>query len=435
MNDKNNALALEKRHTWHPFTPMHEWCAPDHEPLILTSGQGVWLTDIDGLSYIDGNSSIWTNIHGHRHPRIDAAIKAQIERFAHVSFLGATHPGAIELASRLVDLWAPSDLSRVFLSDNGSTAMEVALKMSVQYWQLEAKPERNRFVSFEGGYHGDTAGVSSLGGIARFHDRFRALHFDALHVSSLQDLTGLSSVEVSTIAAVVIEPLIQGAGGMRLWPEGTLRAVRDWCDQSGAFLIADEVMTGFGRTGRMFACQQEDVEPDFVALAKGLTAGYLPLAATMVSERIYEAFLGEPIGERTLYYGHSYTANALGCASALANLDVFEDEATLAKLAPKIDMMNSLLKNLEDDCAWVREVRQCGFISGIEIAQLSGEPFSPSARMGARVCAAARRHGLLTRPIHDVIVLMPPLCIAEQELLQAVQAIALAIDEECPAAV
>ena len=421
MNPETQATqAADKAHAWHPFTQHRDWGAPEHEPLVLVEGEGALLRDSEGREYIDGNSSIWTNLHGHRHPRIDAAIRAQLDRVAHTSFLGFTHPPAAQLARELVALWPADSLTRVFFSDDGSTAIEVALKMAAQFWQQSGQAKRTRFVAFTGAYHGDTMGASSLGGIPAFHGKFSAWQFPAEHVATMDDLAAL---DPTRIAAVVIEPLLQGAAGMRLWPRGMLAELRAWCDATGVLLILDEVMTGFGRTGTMFACEREDVIPDFIALAKGLTGGYLPLAATLTTERIFSAFLGGP--ERTLYYGHSYTANPLGCAAALANLAIFREERLLEKLRGQIAHFTRLLDGLRA----LGEVRQCGFIAGIELRQENGEPF-PSARLtGARVCQAARKHGLLTRPIRDVVVLMPPYCITKAQLVQAVEAVALAVAE------
>ncbi len=421
MNPETQATqAADKAHAWHPFTQHRDWGAPEHEPLVLVEGEGALLRDSEGREYIDGNSSIWTNLHGHRHPRIDAAIRAQLDRVAHTSFLGFTHPPAAQLARELVALWPADSLTRVFFSDDGSTAIEVALKMAAQFWQQSGQAKRTRFVAFTGAYHGDTMGASSLGGIPAFHGKFSAWQFPAEHVATMDDLAAL---DPTRIAAVVIEPLLQGAAGMRLWPRGMLAELRAWCDATGVLLILDEVMTGFGRTGTMFACEREDVIPDFIALAKGLTGGYLPLAATLTTERIFSAFLGGP--ERTLYYGHSYTANPLGCAAALANLAIFREERLLEKLRGQIAHFTRLLDGLRA----LGEVRQCGFIAGIELRQENGEPF-PSARLtGARVCQAARKHGLLTRPIRDVVVLMPPYCITKAQLVQAVEAVAVAVAE------
>ena len=414
--------ALDQAHCWHPFTQHREWGAPEHEPLVLVSGEGAVLRDDAGREYIDGNSSIWTNLHGHRHQKIDAALRAQLERVAHTSFLGFTHPPAAQLAAELVALWPAGTLTRVFFSDDGSTAIEVALKMAAQYFQQTGEPQRTRFVAFSGAYHGDTMGASSLGGIGAFHDRFAAWQFPVTHVASVEEL---NSLDASSVAAVVIEPLIQGAAGLRLWPRGMLGALRGWCDAHGALLLADEVLTGFGRSGTMFACEQEGVVPDLLALAKGLTGGYLPLAATLATERIFEAFLGGP--ERTLYYGHSYTANQLGCAAALASLAIFRDEKVLETLQPKIARLRELLSGLAKNQPLVFEVRQCGFIAGIELRR-DGAAFAPAERVGARVCLAARAHGLLTRPILDTIVLMPPYCITDAQLVRCVAALARAIE-------
>ena len=397
---------------------MRDWCAPDHEPLVLVEGEGAVLRDSQGREYIDGNSSIWTNLHGHRHPRLDAALRGQLDRVAHTSFLGFTNPPAAELAANLCELWPEGRLTRCFFTDDGSTAIEVALKMAAQFWQLCGEDQRRRFVAFGGAYHGDTMGAASLGGIPAFHDRFSAWRFPVTHVDSIDDLARLDSKE---IAAVCIEPLIQGAAGMRLWPAGMLAALRAWCDAHGILLIADEVMTGFGRTGTMFACQKEGVVPDFVALAKGLTGGYLPLAATLTTERIYEAFLGGP--DHTLYYGHSYCGNQLGCAVALENLAIFAGENVLDSLAGKIARLTALLDDLRSQPGIIA-VRQCGFIAGIDVK-------ANGPATGARVCIAARKHGLLTRPIRDTVVLMPPFCITDSQLETAVTAVARAAAEIC----
>lgn len=420
-------IATDKRCLWHPFTQMRDWCAPGHAPLVLAGGEGALLRDSEGREYIDGNSSIWTNLHGHNHPRINAAIRAQLDRVAHTSFLGFTNPPAIRLAAELVELFPPETLTRVFYSDDGSTAIEVALKMAAQCWQLRGEPQRKRFVSFVNAYHGDTMGAASLGGVKIFHDRFAAWQFPVEHVG---EVANLDSLDANEIAAVVIEPLIQGAAGMRLWPRGMLAQLRRWCDAHGVFLIADEVMTGFGRTGTMFACEQENVVPDFIALAKGLTGGTMPLAATLTTEKVFEAFLGNFEEQKTFHYGHSYTANQLGCAAALASLEIFRGENVLDGLQKKIARLAELLAPLARQ-PHVVEVRQCGFIAGIEIAKAAGEPYDANLQMGARVCVVARRHGLLTRPIRDTIVLMPPYCITETELKQAVSAIGKAILEVC----
>ncbi|HWB61516.1 MAG TPA: adenosylmethionine--8-amino-7-oxononanoate transaminase [Chthoniobacteraceae bacterium] len=430
MNPETEQLIrADQAHLWHPFTQMSEWCAPGHEPLVLAGGEGALLRDTEGREYIDGNSSIWTNIHGHNHPKINAAIREQLDCVAHTSFLGFTNPPAIRLAAELVNLFPPGTLTRVFYGDDGSTAIEVALKMAAQYWQLQGEPRRKNFVAFTNAYHGDTMGAASLGGVKIFHDRFAAWHFPVEHVSSVAGLDTLA-INPDSVAAVIIEPLIQGAAGMRLWPRGMLVELRKWCDANGALLILDEVMTGFGRTGTMFACEQENVTPDFIALAKGLTGGYMPLAATLTTEKIFSAFLGTHAEQKTLYYGHSYAGNQLGCAAALASLAIFREEKVLDGLQRQIALLTALLTELAKQPR-IADVRQCGFIAGIEIAEAPGKPCDPALQMGARVCMAARQHGLLTRPIRDTIVLMPPYCITDEQLCHAVGAISSAMNEVC----
>jgi adenosylmethionine-8-amino-7-oxononanoate aminotransferase len=415
----------DQTHCWHPFTQHAQWCGPDFDPLILVEGRGALLRDSEGREYIDGNSSIWTNIHGHRHPRLDAALRAQIDRVAHTSFLGFTNPPAARLAAELCGLWPKGTLTRCFFSDDGSTAIEVSLKMAAQFWQQTGRPGKRRFVAFTNAYHGDTMGASSLGGIALFHGRFAEWQFPATLVNSIEELDSLNPDDV---AAIVIEPLIQGAAGMRLWPRGMLGRLREWCTAHDVFLILDEVMTGFGRTGKMFACEHENVVPDFIALAKGLTGGYLPLAATLTTDRVFNAFLGG--ADRTFYYGHSYTGNQLGCAVALASLDVFRDEHVLERLQAQIAKLAKLLDEVSKH-RHVAEIRQCGFIAGIEVRREKAEPFPAADLTGAKICLAARQHGLLTRPIRDTIILMPPFCITDEQLTQAVDALRAAISKVC----
>ena len=406
---------------------MKAWCAPDNDPIVLVEGEGAILWDSHGREYIDGNSSIWTNIHGHNHPAINAAIKSQLDKVAHVSFLGSTNVPAIELAEKLVGCFPPQTLTRTFYSDDGSTAVEVAVKMALQYWQLRGRPEKCRFVAFENAYHGDTAGAASLGGVGTFTSRFSAIHFPVERASNMEVV---SSRNPDQLAGVVIEPLVQGAAGIRLWPPGMLASLRAWCDANDVLLIFDEVLTGFGRTGRLFACEHENVLPDFLCLAKGLTGGYLPLAATLTNDRVFDAFLGEYLELKTFFYGHSYSGNPLGCAAALANLEIFEEENTLEALKEKIALLRELLGDLRK-LGNVAEIRQCGLMAGIEVGRESGEPFAWQDQTGARVCIAARKYGLLTRPILDTIVLIPPLCTTRPQLERATQAIQRAIREVC----
>src|SRR5260370_18540105 len=280
QSDRENLELLDKRYLWQPFTPMQEWRAEEHHPLMLVAGDGVWLSDAQGNKYLDGNSSSWTNIHGHNQPAINSAIVEQLQSVAHTSFLGSSNPAAVRLAEKLVRLIGDSRLSRVFYSDDGSTGIEVAIKMTGQYFNQNGKPQKTDFAAFENAYHGDTLGASSLGGIAQFHDRFARYQFPVERLATVDDLDRLPREET---APIIKETLLEGAAGMRIWPSGMLRRLRDWCDRQDVFLIFDEVMTGFGRTGKMFAFQHEQVVPDFLGLAKGLSGGYLPLAATITS--------------------------------------------------------------------------------------------------------------------------------------------------------
>lgn len=425
--DFEQAAEWEKKHVWHPFTQMREWTLPDHDPLFIVSGDGPWLRDAQGKRYLDGNSSIWTNIHGHNHPRINRAITEQLSQIAHSSFLGLTHFPAARLAKELVELLPDSGLTRVFYSDDGSTGIEVAVKMTIQYFRQTGRPKKTGFAAFANAYHGDTLGASSLGGIASFHDKFSAYQFP---VSRITDLTELDRLDDESLAAIVIEPLVQGAAGMRTWPVGMLRELRHWCDQHRVFLIFDEVMTGFGRTGRMFACQHEGVNPDFLVLAKGLTGGYLPLAATLTTEVIYQGFLGDFSELRAFFYGHSYSGNPLGCAAALASLQIFREEAVLDRVSGLIPVLENELQRLRR-LPWVQEVRQVGMIAGIEVGAADGTPFDWRKRVGASICLAAREYGVLTRPIQDVVVFMPPLCITADEIRFGVEAIGKAIEAVC----
>ena len=419
---------LDKRHLWHPFTQMRDWCDPGHEPLILMRGEGAMLEDSRGRRYLDGNSSIWTNIHGHSHPHITRAVHEQLDLVSHVSFLGTTNAPAIRLAEKLCGFFPKNTLTRAFLSDDGSTAIEAAMKMAVQFHQLTGNPHRSGFVAFDNAYHGDTLGAASIGGIGTFHKKIEGHKFPVHRISDPEELDALPAWREGLVAAAAIEPLIQGAAGMRTWPKGLLSRLRKKCDEAGVFLILDEVMTGFGRTGTMFACQQEQMTPDFLCLAKGLSGGYMPLAATLTTEKVFEAFLGDFSEGKTFYYGHSYSGNPLGCAAALANLEVFEKESTLESLQPKIQKLTSLLDQLRD-LPQVQEIRQCGFIAGIDIGRPDGTKFPWQERTGARICLAARNHGLLTRPILDTLVFMPPLCTTEAQLESGISALERAIQE------
>jgi adenosylmethionine-8-amino-7-oxononanoate aminotransferase len=420
---------LDQTHLWHPFTPMAEWCAPGYQPLVLERGQGVWLYDTEGRRYFDGNSSIWTNLHGHGHPVLTAAIREQLDRVAHVSFLGATHEPAVRLAAELVRLFPSGTLTRVFFSDDGSTAVECALRQAWQYWEWMGQPHRRTVAAFAQAYHGDTLGAASLGGIPAFSGTAARLGLPVLRLHDIDELEALPAADTEALSAIIIEPLIQGAAGLRLWPAGMLRTLRDWCDRHEVLLIFDEVMTGFGRTGKMFAGEHEAVTPDFLCLAKGLTGGYSPLAATLTTARIFEAFLGAPEERRTFFYGHSYSGHPLGCAAALASLSIFRDEDVLGRLGPKMAALSQGLEHLrQKHSRHVRAVRQCGFVAGLEVgAEVRASEVPP--RWGNAVCTAARSFGLLTRPIGNTVVLMPPLCTTDVELESALSALDQALEK------
>lgn len=415
---------LDLAHCWHPFTPQALW-GKEAEILMIESGSGVWLTDTLRRRYIDGNSSIWVNIHGHSHPHIVRAIQQQAATICHSSYLGFAHPLASLLAERLVSLFPGRPLSRVFFSDDGSTAIETALKMAFQSCsQTPGMEKRRHFIAFSNCYHGDTMGAASLGGVSTFFSRFRGFGMEVRHVRDMEDLRSLPAETIESTAGIVIEPIIQGVNRMTPWRAGLLRELRDFCTHHDIFLICDEVMTGFGRTGKMFACMHEGVTPDFLCCAKGLTSGYTPLAACLTTEKIYNSFLGAYSDNKSFYYGHSFTAHPLGCAAALASLDVFEQEHVLEKLPPKIDLMRSLAESLHKRNPHVAATRSLGLITGIDISHADGSPYAQDDRAGERACIAMRRHGLLTRPVtHDTIVLMPPLCISEHELRLAFDAI------------
>jgi adenosylmethionine-8-amino-7-oxononanoate aminotransferase len=413
---------LDRRVLWHPFTQQAGWGEEDFP--IIARADGTTLYDVAGNAYIDGISSLWCTVHGHRHPAIDIAIKDQLDRVAHSTMLGLAHEPAIRLADRLLAL-APDGLTRVFYSDSGSTACEIALKMAYQWWHQRGEWWRSGFVCLRNSYHGDTIGSVSVGGIELFHSLYRPLLFDAWHAEpgDPEHMRALLEEHGDRVAAVIVEPLVQGAAGIHVHPDGYLRAVRELCDEFGVLLICDEVATGFGRTGTMFACEQEGVAPDLMCLAKGLTGGYLPLAATLATERVYEGFLGAFEQFRTFFHGHTYTGNPLACAAALATLAVFEQERTLERLQPKIAMLGELLAEHVAPLSCVAEIRRRGFMVGIQLAE-----FPLAARMGHRVTLEARARGAIVRPLGDTVVLMPPLSIAADELSRLVEITAAAIE-------
>ncbi len=425
----------DRQYIWHPFTQMQEWVETD--PLIIEKAKGSYLYDIHGNRYLDGVSSLWVTVHGHRHPTIDKAIRLQLSKVAHSTLLGQASPPSIVLANALIKI-APKGLTKVFYSDDGSTAIEVALKMAIQFWRQRTPPvpKKKQFVRLDLAYHGDTAGSMSIGGIRLFHDRFRpllvktmpidapycyrcplTLNYPSCQIACLDPLEKILATKSEEIAGVVIEPMVQAVAGMIIQPPGYVSRVRALCTKYHVLMIADEVATGFGRTGNMFACEHEKVTPDLMAVAKGLTGGYLPLAATLTTENIYQAFLGEYDEFKTFFHGHSYTGNALACAAAIANLELFRTEKTLGNVRKGARLLEQLLKPLAA-IPIVGDIRQCGYMVGIELVKnkKTKEPFPLTARTGHRVATKCREHGLLIRPIGNIVALMPPLSSTEREL-------------------
>ncbi len=417
---------------WHAFTQMSEY-----EPFIIQRASGCTLVDLDGREYLDGVSSLWCNIHGHRHPKLDAAIRRQLDEVAHVTLLGSSHLTTIKLAKRLVDI-APAGLGHVFFSDSGATAVEVALKMALQYWRQRAdpRPGKTTYLALGDAYHGDTLGSVSVGGVERFHAMFEPLLFDVLRTPApdmfrlppgvtregalehyLRAAEQILANQHDRIAAVVIEPLVQAAAGMIMHPSGYLQGLAELARRYDVLLIADEVAVAFGRTGKMFACEHEHVSPDLLCVAKGLSGGYLPVAATLASDEIWRAFLAPYVESKAFFHGHTYGGNALGAAVALATLDVFDEEQTLAQLPPKIERLSQHLARIAGH-PHVGDVRQCGMIGAVELVRdrSTNEPFPWAEKRGIRACEAARAHGVWLRPLGNVLVVLPPLIVTLAEL-------------------
>lgn len=410
----NTLRDTDQAHVWHPFCQMREFVSDDAP--IISSAAGFELFATDGRRYLDGVSSLWCNVHGHRVPEIDRAIREQLDQVAHSTLLGLSNVPSIQLAAELVRR-APRGLTKVFYSDDGATAVEVALKLAYQFHRQKPQPEpRDLFVGMAGAYHGDTVGTVSLGNIDAFHRSYERLLFPTLRVpcpavatgESLRDLERTLSENTDRIAAFVIEPLVQAAAGILVHPPGYLRRVRELTQRHGILLIADEVAVGFGRTGTLFACEQEDVVPDFLCLSKGITGGYLPLAATLTTDEVYDAFLGEPASGRTFFHGHTYTGNPLGCAAALASLELFETNRVLENVA---ECSRLLARRLDEIRDWphVGEIRQKGILVGIELVadKATQQFFAPEQRIGHQITLAARRRGLFTRPLGDVVTIVP----------------------------
>ena len=431
MPPYDELLEKNRQYLWNPFTQMKGFL--DDEPLIVERAEGVRLWDVRGHEYLDGNSSLWLNVHGHNRRELNAAIVEQLGMVAHSTLLGLSNVPAIELAARLVKL-APASLGKVFFSDAGAAAVEIGLKMAFAYWRRVGRPEKRRFVAMRNAYHGDTIGAVSVGGIDIFHAEFGPLLFAADRVSyphpyhfdgteeecaaaCLAELRGVLEARADETACVVVEPLVQAAGGMVLMPDGFLRSVADVCREYDVLFLADEIATGFGRTGTMFACEREVVEPDLMTVGKGLTGGYLPVAATLASDRIYDAFWGDFAELRTFFHGHSYTGNQLGCAVALASLDLLERDRVVEHVAEKSRLLSELLRPAAE-LAHVGDVRQLGFMVGIELVadRATKEPLDWTLATGARVCRRARELGLVTRPLGDIVTFLPPLVTGEADL-------------------
>jgi adenosylmethionine---8-amino-7-oxononanoate aminotransferase len=450
--DNNKHLEeSDRKYIWHPFTQMQEW--EKETPIVISEGRDCFIKDIYGRWYLDGVSSLWVNIFGHRKKEIDDAIREQLGKIAHSTMLGLSNVPAIQLAERLVMIvsqslggrCAPSCghsqrpvLTKVFYSDNGSTAVEVALKMAFQYWKQKGAGVKNSFLSLQNAYHGDTLGAVSVGGIDIFHNTFGPLLFKTFKAPSpycyrcplgkkyatcglacARDMEETLRSHHAEIAAIIIEPLVQAAGGMIIAPPGYLKEVRNLCDKYDILLIADEVATGFGRTGKMFACEHEDVVPDILCLSKGITGGYMPLAVTLASEEIYTAFLGEFSELKTFFHGHSYTGNPLACAAALACMNIFEREETLKNLVPKTNILEKWLKSI-GGLAHIGDVRNKGLMAGIELVKdkETREPYAWEEKIGWKVAYHARDNGVFIRPLGNVIVIMPPLSISNENLRQ-----------------
>lgn len=391
----------DRKVLWHPYTQMQTSPAP----LEIVRGEGVWLHTSDGRKILDGISSWWVNIHGHSHPKLNEALAAQARVLEQVIFAGCTHEPAVQLAEGLLEV-LPKGLARVFYSDNGSTAVEVAMKMAMQYWSNRGEPRR-KFIALENAYHGDTVGAMSASGRSIFTAAFEPLMFEMVHVARLEQMD--AALAGGDVAAVLIEPMLQGAGGMLMWPAEFVRGVRELCDRTGALLIADEVFTGFGRTGKMFACEHAGITPDLVCLSKGLTAGYMPLGATVTTEAIYDAFLSDDRA-KTFFHGHSFTANPLACAVACASLQIFKEEPVLERVARLEQQLREGLEPLRQR-PHVSDVRVLGGVGVVELASSGGY----LDKSGPKLAAEFLKRGVLLRPLGNVVYFLPPYCIAPEE--------------------
>ncbi len=432
----------DKDHVWHAFTQMAEY-----EPLIIESAQGAWLKTVDGQRLLDGASSLWCNVLGHRHPRLDAAISDQLGKVAHVTNLGVSNPTTIRLAVKLLQV-APASLECVFFSGDGASAVEVALKMVVQFWRQNSQPQRRRFIALGGAYHGDTVGCVSVGGIARLRDPFDSMLFDVIHgpcpdafrlpngvqpeqacAHYVDEYRKLLDKHAGEIAAVIVEPLMQCAAGMVQQPAGFISGLRQLTADRDILLIVDEIAVGMGRSGKMWACQWENVEPDLMCIGKGLSGGYMPMAATLTSRRVWDAFLGTHQESRAFLHGHTYGGNPLGAAVSLATLQIFEDERTLDRVLELSKALAECLRALSDH-PHVGNIRICGLIAAIDLvgSRLPRQEFASIDRRGVAVCDVARQHGVWLRPLGNIVPLVPPLCISPAEIKLLVDAVSHGIE-------
>ena len=428
MTSKSKLKSYDLDYLWHPFPQMKEY--GEDEPLVIEGSDGVYLIDSEGKRYIDGVSSLWVNIHGHKVKKIDAAIKKQIDKISHSTLLGVTNPPASILAKKLIDI-APKGLKKVFYSGDGASAVEVALKMAFQYWLLKDKPAKQKFVCLKDGYHGDTLGAVSVGGIDLFHSTYKPLLFKSFQISSydssdetIKELEDLLSRKSDEIAALIIEPYVQTAGGIKVARKGYLIDVRRICDKYNILLLVDEVATGFGRTGEMFACNHDGITPDILILGKGLTSGYLPLSATITTQDIFDTFLGDYDELKTFFHGHSYSGNPLSCATAIANLEIFDEEKTISTIKASIRILDDQLKEFKG-LKHVSDIRSKGLMAGIDLQKdpKKNIPYQLNERIGKKVCDMARYEGVLIRPLGDTIVIMPPVSIKEKELKKLTKSI------------
>ena len=440
-------LEIDKKHIWHPFTQMKDWIE-DEDVIVIEEGKGIYLKDINGKKYIDGVSSLWTNVHGHKNKVIDNAIKKQLNKIAHSTMLGLSNVPSIELAEKLLKI-VPNNLKKVFYSDNGSTAVEIGIKIAFQYQQQKGNKNKTKIISFENAYHGDTIGSVSVGGIDLFHKIYNPLLFDTIKVpypfcyrcpkgigpeicsmECLEDAKTIIKEHKNDAAAIIIEPIIQGASGMLTAPHGFLKEISKTAKENDILLIVDEVATGFGRTGKMFAVEHEKVKPDIMALAKGITGGYLPLAATLTTEEVFNGFLGDYEEKKTFFHGHTYTGNPLAAAAAIANLELFENENLIEKNLPKLDILSLELDKFHK-LKHVGDIRQKGFMIGIELVKnkKTKKNYPEKERIGHKVIVRARKYGVIIRPLGDTIIINPPLSISKREIRKLMKSVYKAIKE------